>query len=144
MTKTVKVTVTIVVVMLLFVGTIVGGFFYWLSQNRDSLKESQTAGLAFGKQTDDKRCWEEAVRRQPQAQSYTDTLKNNSFLLACLAAAQNPPGFCDEVPKPGEFLVTSSWTVKRCGEPELKSLSSSDCQGLLHTLQTYCSEYYKR
>ena len=144
MTKTVKVTVAIVVVMLLFVGTIVGGFAYWLSQNRASLKESQSAGLAFGKQTDDQRCWEEAVRRQPQAQNYKDTLKNNSFLLACLAAAQNPPGFCNEVPKPGEFLVTSSWTVKRCGEPELKSLSSSDCQGLLHTLQTYCSEYYKR
>ena len=143
MSKTAKVALTIITLMLLFVATIVGGFFYWLSQNRDALKQSQSDGLAFGKQTDDKRCWEEALRRQPQTQNYKDTLKNNSFLLACLAAAANPPKFCEGVPLPGQIIDGTRWTLERCARPEMQALSKADCKGLLATLQTYCSEYYK-
>jgi hypothetical protein len=144
MSKTAQVTLTIIAVMLLFVSALVGGFFYWLSQNRETLKQSQTAGLAYGKQTDDHGCWHAALRRQPLMKDYKDTVGNNSFLLACLAAATNPPGFCDKVPQPGELLTTTRWSWERCRTPELEKLSQNACQSLLHTLQTYCSEYYKQ
>jgi hypothetical protein len=126
MSKTAQVTLTIIAVMLLFVSALVGGFFYWLSQNRETLKQSQTAGLAYGKQTDDHGCWQAALRRQPLMKDYKDTVGNNSFLLACLAAA------------------TTRWSWERCRTPELEKLSQNACQSLLHTLQTYCSEYYKQ
>jgi hypothetical protein len=144
MTNKAKVALFIILSTILFVVLTVGGFVYWLSQNKEMLKQNQTAGLAYGKQTDDHGCWQEALRRQTQVKGYKDNVGNNSFLLACLAAAANPPDFCDNVPRPGEIIATTQWSLQRCGEPDLKQLSKSDCQGLLHTVQTYCSEYYKR
>jgi hypothetical protein len=144
MSQKAKVALIIVVCMILFVTATVGGYWYWLTQNRASLKQSQAEGLAFGKQTNDQGCWDVALKRQKEVQDYKGTLKNNSFLLACLAAAINPPQFCEAVPMPGEIIDSTRWTLERCARPEMQALSKSDCKGLLATLQTYCSEYYKR
>ncbi|MBI1762420.1 MAG: hypothetical protein HYR56_13390 [Acidobacteria bacterium] len=144
MTNKAKVASAIVALALLFVTMVVGGYWYWLTQNRAGLKQSQAQGLAYGKQTDDQGCWETALRRQKQVQDYKGMLQNNSFLLACLAAAANPPQFCADVPMPGEIIRGTRWTLERCARPEMQALSTSDCKGLLATLQTYCSEYYKR
>lgn len=144
MTNKAKVASTIVAIALLFVTMVVGGYWYWLTQNRASLKQSQTEGLAYGKQTDDQGCWDVALKRQKQVQGYLGTVQNNSFLLACLAAAVNPPNFCEGVPFPGEIIDSTRWTLERCGRPEMQALGKSDCKELLTTLQTYCSQYYKR
>ncbi|NOT60490.1 MAG: hypothetical protein HOP19_09730 [Acidobacteria bacterium] len=141
MTNKAKVASAIVAVILLFVTAVVGGYAYWLRQNKPSLQAKQAEGLAFGKTTDDNGCWQEAVKRQKDAKDFATTLQNNSFMLACLAAAKNPPNFCDEVPLPGEMITSIAWSTERCSKLDL---SKSDCQGLLRTLQTYCSEYYKK
>ena len=144
MSNKAKVALIIVVCMVVFVTATIGGYWYWLTQNRSGLQQSQAEGLAYGKQTDDQSCWDVALRRQKQAQDYKGTLQNNSFLLACLAAASNPPNFCESVPLPLEIIDSTRWTLERCARPEMQALSKSDCKGLLATLQTYCSEYYKR
>lgn len=144
MTNKAKVASAIIAIALLFVTMVVGGGWYWLTQNRASLKQSQTEGLAFGKQTNDQGCWDVALKRQKEVQDYKGTLKNNSFLLACLAAAINPPQFCEAVPMPGQIIDSTRWTLERCGRPEMQALSKSNCKELLTTLQTYCSQYYKR
>jgi hypothetical protein len=141
MTNKARVAAVIVVLLLLFVAAVVGGYFYWLQQNKGELQQARTAGLAFGKTTDDRGCWQEAVKRQQSIKEYSTTIKNNSFLLACLAAASNPPDFCDGVPLPGEMIDSIAWTNERCGQ---LNLSRTDCQSLLRTLQTYCSEYYRK
>lgn len=144
MSNKARIAIIIISVMILFVIGAGGGLLYWLSQNRAALKQSQSAGLSFGKQTDDNGCWQEALKREQQIKDYTGSLHNNSFLLACLAAAANPPNFCEGVPLPGEMLDTARWMVERCARPEMQSLGKSDCEGLLRTRQTYCSAYYKR
>lgn len=144
MTQKAKVALTIVVGMLLFVAAVGGWYWRWLSQHRPALLQQRTEGLAFGKKTDDDGCWQEALRRQQNAKDFAGAVQNNSFLLACLAAAANPPKFCEGVPYPGEVFASTSWTLERCARPEMQSLSQTDCKGLLATLQTYCSEYYKR
>ena len=131
----------IVCFILLFVSIVVGGYFYWLNQNKAGLQASRTAGLAWGKRTDDNGCWQEAVKRQGSTKDFGASLKNNSFLLACLAAASNPPNFCDGVPLPGQMIDSFAWTNERCSKLDL---SKSNCQGLMRTLQTYCSEYYPK
>jgi hypothetical protein len=141
MTNKTKVACIIVAVILLFVTVVVVGYLYWLKQNKGHLQAKQTEGLAFGKTTDDNVCWQEAVKRQKTATGFAGSLQNNSFLLACLAAASNPPNFCAGVPLPGEMISTIAWTNDRCSKLDV---SKTDCQGLLRTLQTYCSEYYKR
>jgi hypothetical protein len=144
MSNKAKVALIIVVGMIFFVTATVGGYWYWLTQNRSSLKQSQAEGLAYGKQTDDQNCWEVALKRQKQVQGYLGSLQNNSFLLACLAAAANPPKFCEGVPFPVEIIDSTRWTLERCARPEMQALGKSDCKELLRTLQTYCSQYYKR
>lgn len=144
MSQKAKVALIIVICMLVFVVATIGGYWYWLTQNRAGFQQSQAEGLAFGKQTDDNGCWQTALQRQKQVQDYKGTVQNNSFLLACLAAATNPPQFCEGVPMPGEIIDSTRWTLERCARPEMQALSKSDCKGLLATLQTYCSEYYKR
>ena len=141
MTNKAKAAGVIVAVILLFVTAVVGGYLYWLKQNKGDLQAKQTEGLAFGKTTDDNGCWQEAVKRQKDAKDFGASLKNNSFLLACLAAASNPPNFCDGVPLPGQMIDSITWTGQRCSQLDL---SQTDCQGLLRTLQTYCSEYYSK
>ncbi len=140
MSTKVKIACVIIVVMLLFTATVIGGYVYWLTQNRAGLKQSQTEGLAFGKQTNDDGCWQVALRRQKQARDYKASLQNDSFLLACLAAAANSPGFCQDVPKPLEVIVSNTWANARCAKIDL---GQNECRGLLRTLQTYCNEYYK-
>src|SRR5690349_17725934 len=98
MSNKAKVALIIVVGMIFFVTATVGGYWYWLTQNRAGFQQSQMEGLAFGKQTDDNGCWQTALQRQKQVQDYKGTVQNNSFLLACLAAAANPPQFCEGVP----------------------------------------------
>lgn len=144
MTNKAKVASTIVAIALLFVTMVVGGYWYWLTQNRASLKQSQAEGLVYGKQTNDQDCWDVALKRQKQVQGYLGSVQNNSFLLACLAAAANPPKFCEGVPFPGEIIDSTRWTLERCARPEMQALGKSDCKELLTTLQTYCSQYYKR
>jgi hypothetical protein len=141
MTTKAKVAATIICGLLLFVIAVVGGYFYWLNQNKAGLQQARDAGLALGKTMDDTSCWNEAVKRQINTKDFGASLKNNSFLLACLAAASNPPNFCDGVPLPGEMIDSITWTNQRCSQLEL---GKTDCQSLLRTLQTYCSEYYRK
>ena len=141
MTDKARIATTIVAVILLFVVAVVGGYLYWLRQNKPGLQQARDAGLAVGKTMDDNGCWQEALKRQKGAKDFAATLQNNSFLLACLAAASNPPNFCDGVPLPGEMIESIAWTNQRCSKLEL---GKSDCQGLMRTLQTYCSEYYPK
>ena len=135
-----KVALAILCGAFIFVVAVAGGYLYWLGQIKAELQESRSAGLAYGKGVDDNACWQEALKRQKLAQDYKSSLRNDSFFLACLAAASNPPGFCDGVPRPLEMIDSATWTTERCAKIEL---SKSGCQGLLRTLQTYCSEYYK-
>jgi hypothetical protein len=141
MTNKARVAAAIVALLLLFVVVVVGGYFYWLNQNKAGLQAARDAGLKLGKTMDDNGCWQEAVKRQKDTKDFGASLKNNSFLLACLAAASNPPNFCDGVPLPGQMIDSITWTSQRCSQLDL---SKSDCQGLLRTLQTYCSEYYPK
>jgi hypothetical protein len=141
MTSKARVAAIILVVVFLFVSAVVGGYLFWLNRNKAGLQQARDAGLLFGKATDDNGCWQEALKRQKSAKDFTATLQNNSFMLACMAAASNPPNFCNGVPLPGELIDSVAWTNERCSKLEI---SKTDCQGLLRTLQTYCSEYYKK
>ncbi len=141
MTSKTKVALVIASCAMIFVVAVVSGYFYWLNQNKPGLQQARDAGLALGKTMDDNGCWQEALKRQKDAKDFGATLHNNSFLLACLAAARNPPNFCDGVPLPGEMIESIAWTNQRCGQLEL---GKTDCQSLLRTLQTYCSEYYRQ
>ena len=141
MTHKTKVAAALIAIIFLFVSLTVSGYLYWLKQNKGDLQAKQTEGLAFGKTTDDNACWQEALKRQKTAAGLAGSLQNNSFLLACLAAASNPPGFCDGVPLPSQMIDSAAWINDRCGKLDI---SITDCTRLMRTLQTYCSEYYKK
>jgi hypothetical protein len=98
-------------------------------------KKHLAEGEEFGLKTDNAGCLREALARQKQDGSLTATISNKLFLSSCLLSSRPTPGFCDNVPPPGEIIKSAQWTLSKCTEA---GLQGHNCNTLFQTVQKHC------
>jgi len=128
-----------IIVVLLVVGVVVGGVVWW-SRNKDRLmgraKEVMTEGREFGRNADNQGCVDESISRYKKEPGFSSAISTSIFSRACLDASRPTPGFCNDVPKPTEFVKSGQWRVEQCRKVDLSS--DSYCQQMFQPVQEFC------
>lgn len=141
MSKTVAIILSIIGGLLLLGIIVVGGFVYWVYQNKG--KFVQTAeqvlkdGKEFGEKTNNIGCMNEALSRHKQDKSLTGRISTATFLGVCLSVSDPSPGFCDGVPRDDEILKSANWRLKKCSDAGLQN--DQGCQQIFGVVQKYCN-----
>jgi len=128
-----------IIVVLLVLGVVVGGVVWW-SRNKDRLmgraKEVMTEGREFGRNADNRGCVDESISRYKKEPGFSSAISTSIFSRACLDASRPTPGFCNDVPKPTEFVKSGQWRVEQCRKVDLSS--DSYCQQMFQPVQEFC------
>ncbi|MDT5268695.1 MAG: hypothetical protein QOH49_881 [Acidobacteriota bacterium] len=128
-----------VLLVVLIVGTVVAGYFAVRRYGPglvEAGKQTYGEGVEYGRRTDNEGCLNEAVARQARADGFTDMIKNNVFMRACLEASRPTPGFCDDVPRQTEFMKAISWQTRQCQHYGLSP--EKQCTQLFQQVQQFC------
>lgn len=140
MSRAAKIIVTIGVCFV-FLATITIGFgIYWWARHSHELFEAGQRqidqGTAYGKQTDEQGCLDEAISRYKAKRGMTGSIASGLFLRSCLEESRPTPGFCDQVPKRTEILKSMQWQIAQAKKAGLEN----DPYGkqLFTQLQEYC------
>jgi hypothetical protein len=126
-------------VLVLLVAAVVAGFFVVRRYGPglvEAGKQTFTEGAEYGQRTDNEGCLNEAAARQARIDGFTDMVKNSVFLRACLEASRPTPGFCDGVPRRGEFMKAIGWQAQQCQRFGLKP--EQQCGQLFQQVQHFC------
>ena len=99
-------------------------------------KQTYGEGVEYGRRTDNEGCLNESVARQARAEGFTDLIKNNVFMRACLEASRPTPGFCDTVPRQTEFMKSIAWRTQQCQRYGLSQ--EQQCSQLFGQVQQFC------
>jgi hypothetical protein len=133
----------LLVVGVLLVVLVVGGVvaLYFLARTYgpglvEAGKQTYSEGVEYGRRTDNEGCLNEAVARQARADGFTDLVKNNVFMRACLEASRPTPGFCDDVPRRTEFMKSIGWQAQQCQHYGLPA--EKQCSQLFAQVQQFC------
>jgi hypothetical protein len=105
-------------------------------------KQTYTEGVEYGRRTDNEGCLNEAVARQARAEGFTDMIKINVFMRACLEASRPTPGFCDTVPRQTEFMKAAGWQLQQCRRYGLSP--EKQCGQLFQQVQQFCEHRRER
>ncbi len=131
--------ITLVVMVLLVVGAIAAGIFWW-SRNKDALiargKAVVTEGKDAGSKSDNQGCVDQSISRYKKAPGFARSIEASIFMQTCLQISRPTPRFCDEVPKQTEFIKTAEWRVAQCRRVDLSS--DNYCQHLFTPVQQFC------
>jgi hypothetical protein len=132
--------VVFVVGVLLVVGAIVAGAYWW-TQNKDALMAKAKAqfeeGREAGRATDNQGCVDQSIQRYKREPGIAGGIASGLFVRACLDASSPTPGFCDNVPKESEFIKSGQWRAAQCLRVDLAS--DQYCQQLFRQ----CSVFVK-
>jgi hypothetical protein len=134
-----------VLLVVLVVGGAVALFFIARSYGPGLLeagKQTYGEGVEYGRRTDNEGCLNEAVARQARAEGFADMIKNNVFMRACLEASRPTPAFCDDVPRPTEFMKSISWQSQQCQRYGLPP--EKQCSQLFGQVQQFCELRHQR
>jgi hypothetical protein len=116
------------------------GAVRWFEKNQGRIKEmaerTRVEGRAFGEKTDPDGCIAEARRRLGDKPDLMGRITQRAFLRWCLASASRPPGFCDGVPKPGDFVKSAKWNNSEC--ERRKYGDDQFCAGVVQEIQQSC------
>jgi hypothetical protein len=128
-----------ILIVLLVAAAVVGGVVWW-SRNKDKLiargKEVVTEGREFGRSTDNQGCVDENIARYKKDPGFSSAISASLFAKACLDASRATPGFCNDVPKPTEFMKSGEWRAQQCRRVDLSK--DSYCQQLFQPVQEFC------
>jgi hypothetical protein len=128
----------VVIVLLIAAGVTVG--IYWLSSHSgeylEKSKQSMIDGQRFGRGTDNHGCVTESISLYKENPGFSKAITTELFLQGCLHSSKETPGFCDDVPRPTEFMKSAQWQLKQCA---LNDLHDSYCGQLFAQVQTFCS-----
>ena len=132
--------VAVVFVALVIGALVVAGF--WWSQNKDKLmaraKEVVTEARDFGANTDNQGCVDESISRYKKEPGISSGISTGIFMRFCLENSRPTPGFCDNVPRPTEFVRTARWRIEQCNKVDLAK--DNNCQNLFAPIQQFCEE----
>lgn len=102
----------VVCFLLIVVGTIGLGTFVWSRYGRGLVAANERQheqGLAFGRETDEAGCLNEAVARYKRNGGMTGYMGAGIFAGACWTSSRPTDGFCDQVPTPFDLLRSPQW-----------------------------------
>lgn len=139
MSKAAKIIITIAVSLVILAASVIGLGVYWWSHHSHELFEAGQKqieqGQEFGKKTDEQGCLDEAISRYKANRGFTGSISTGLFLRSCLQASRPTPGFCDQVPKPLDFLKSARWQIEQA-----KKAGINDEYGrqLFTQVQQYC------
>jgi hypothetical protein len=112
-----KIVITVAVCFVLFVAGAVGlGVYMWKRHSGELLdagKKQYEQGLAFGKETDESGCLDQALTRYKGNRGMTGSLSAGVFVRACWTSSRPTAGFCDRVPKPLDIFTAARWQVEQ-------------------------------
>jgi hypothetical protein len=141
MSKTLAIILSVIGGLFLLGIIVVGGFVYWVYQNKDKFVQSAERvlkeGKEFGQKTNNEGCINEALSRHKRDKSLTGRVSTSAFLGVCLPVSEPSPGFCDRVPPEKEMLKSINWRLQKCSDAELQN--DQGCQQLFGVVQKYCS-----
>jgi len=128
-----------IISVLLIIGVVGAGVFWWM-KNKDALvgrmKEVVAEGKEYGGHSDNKGCVDESVSRYKKERGFTAVISNSIFMRTCLDASRPTTGFCDNVPRPTEFMKSAEWRRDQCSYFDLSG--DKYCQQLFQPVQDYC------
>lgn len=140
MSRTVKIVLIAGGVLVLAMGTCVGGAAWWISSAKEGIvamvDRVQTEAEAFGTQTDQQGCLDESVARNVACAGLICSAEVSIFLGLCLDVAQSTEGFCDDVPPMSEIMTSIRWRLDTCSR--LAGSSEQRCTRLLAEWQRHC------
>jgi hypothetical protein len=106
----------VVCAVLIIAGTVGLGAYLWSRHGRGLIENNERQheqGLAFGRQTDESGCLNEAVARYKRNSGFTGAMPAALFVQACLRSSRPTAGFCDQVPKPFDVLRATPWKLEQ-------------------------------
>ena len=112
--------------------------YWWMHHGRELIQSGANSvqdGAKLGKSTDNQGCLDEALSRYRPNQGIGGSISTSLFLKSCLDSSRPTPGFCDDVPKPTEFLKAAQWETRKCEEAGLRD---QGCPQLYGQVQQYC------
>jgi len=139
LSRAAKIIITIAVSLVILAASVIGFGLYWWSHHSHELFEAGRKqieqGEAFGKQTDEQGCLDEAITRYKANRGFSGSISTGLFLRSCLEASRPTPGFCDQVPKQSDILKSARWQIEQA-----KKAGIDDQYGrqLFTQVQQYC------
>lgn len=131
--------IVLIIVVLLVIGVVGAGVFY-VMKNKDAwmarAKEIATEGKDFGGHSDNQGCVDESILRYKKEPGMSSAISVSVFMRTCLDASRATPGFCDDVPRPAEFMKSAQWRIDQCRRIDLSG--DRYCQQLFQPVQDYC------
>jgi hypothetical protein len=113
MSRTAKILITIAAsLVVMAVGVIGLAAVLWARHGRDLLDagaKHYDEGVAFGQQTDEQGCLDQAITRYKANRGVGGSLATGIFVRGCWQTSRPTPGFCAEVPKPLDVLRAQRW-----------------------------------
>jgi hypothetical protein len=134
-----KIAIVIVVGFVLCAIGAVGLAAYVWSRHSGELLEAgrkqAEQGVAFGSETDEAGCLNEAIRRYKANRGLAGSMATGLFVRGCWASSRPTAGFCDQVPKTLDIVAGSRWQVQ-----QTKKAGIHDAFGgqIFAQLRAYC------
>ena len=134
-----KIILTIVVGLILFtVGVVALGAYLWSRHSGDLVeagRKQTEQGLAFGRETDEAGCLNEAVARYKGNRGFAGSVASGLFVQACWRASGPTAGFCDHVPKTLDVFRSARWQAEQTKRAGIDDPFGGQIFG---QLQAYC------
>jgi hypothetical protein len=112
-----KIVVTIAVGFVLCAVGVVGlAALLWSRHGGAMVEATQKQGeqgSAFGRETDEAGCLNEAVSRYKVNRGFAGSMSTSIFVGACFQTSAPTAGFCDRVPKPFDVLAGARWQTEQ-------------------------------
>jgi hypothetical protein len=132
--------VTAIVVVVVGVGLIGAGAFWW-ARNNDSLRaharEVAAEGREFGQSSDNQGCVDEGFSRYKKEPGFFNSLNYSRFVEVCLEVSRPTPSFCDQVPN-GKPMELMAWRESQCRHYDVPN--DQKCGQLLMSEIMFCGQ----
>ena len=139
MSTTAKILIILAVsFVIIAAGTVGVAVLLWSRYSGDLLDASRKnveQGFAFGRQTDEAGCLDEAIARYKANRGLSSSLAIGMFEQGCFRASRPSAGFCDGVPSPVDFLRGGRWQMERSRRAGIYDQFSSQ---IFAQLQAHC------
>jgi len=137
-----KVLLIILLIGILLVVGVIAAAGFWFYRNKDALVAKTKAiaedARSFGENSDNQGCVNETISRYKADPGFTSAISNSIFMRICLDKSRDTAGFCDDVPKPREFMKSAQWKKDQCQRADLER--DTHCQNLFTPIQQFCEE----
>jgi hypothetical protein len=141
MSRTAKIILTIAASLVVMAVGVVGlAAFLWARHGRDLLDagtKHYDQGVAFGQQTDEQGCLDQAITRYKADRGMGGSLGAGIFVRGCWHTSRPTPGLCAPVPTPLDILRATRWQL----EQTRKAGIDKDLGGQIFVqMRNYCAE----